>query len=121
MQLPEFDEVITFIQEEDDFLLTSHVNSDGDAIGACLAMTRMLDGLDKKATVVLQDVPEEPYEFLDGFSTITPVDSIPVAVAPCAVVLDCPGLDRIGRVQDCLDGQTRILTVSYTHLRAHET
>lgn len=119
MQLPEFDEAITFIQEEDDFLLTSHVNSDGDAIGACLAMTRMLDGLDKKATVVLQDVPEEPYEFLDGFSTITPVDSIPVAVAPCAVVLDCPGLDRIGRVQDCLDGQTRILNIDHHGGNAH--
>ncbi|HIC70247.1 MAG TPA: bifunctional oligoribonuclease/PAP phosphatase NrnA [Candidatus Latescibacteria bacterium] len=113
MELPEFDEVIAFIEDGDDFLLTSHVNSDGDAIGACLALTRMLDGLDKKATIVLQDVPGEPYEFLEGFSSIMAAESVPVEATACVAVLDCPSLDRIGRIQDCLDEQTRILNIDH--------
>ena len=113
MELPEFDEVIAFFQDGDDFLLTSHVNSDGDAIAACLALTRMLDGLDKKATIVLQDVPEEPYGFLEGFSSIMAAESVPVEATACVAVLDCPNLDRIGRIQDCLDEQTKILNIDH--------
>ena len=113
MELPKFDEVVAFIQEGDDFLLTSHVNTDGDAIAACLALARMLDGLGKKAVVVLQDVPEEYYEFLEGFSSVLKAEPVSTPVAVCSVVLDCPSLDRIGRVQDYLDGQTRILNIDH--------
>ena len=73
----------------------------------------MLDGLDKKATIVLQDVPEEPYGFLEGFSSIMAAESVPVEATACVAVLDCPSLDRIGRIQDCLDEQTRILNIDH--------
>lgn len=113
MELPEVEEVIAFIREGEDFILTSHVNSDGDAVGACLGMARILDGLGKKATVVLQDVPAEHYQFLEGFSAVLKAESDPTEAAATVVVLDCPSLDRIGRVRDYLDEQTRILNIDH--------
>jgi phosphoesterase RecJ-like protein len=81
------------------FLLTSHANPDGDAIGSELGLARVLAGLGKSSTVwnlhptpgVYRDLPgadrihvggEAPSGFPDAFDAV--------------VVLECPSLDRTG-------------------------
>ncbi|MBT6146185.1 MAG: hypothetical protein HOH74_12185, partial [Gemmatimonadetes bacterium] len=38
LEVADFDRAATFLREADDVMLTSHVNSDGDGIGGCLAL-----------------------------------------------------------------------------------
>lgn len=81
------------------FLLTSHVNPDGDAVGSCLGMARLLRGMGKGAVVWLRDAPPAVYRALPG------ADRIHVGAEPPSgypekfdgvVALECPGLDRSG-------------------------
>ena len=53
MQLPDLDKAGAFLREGADFLLTSHVNSDGDGIGGCLAVQRLLRQMGKSAVVIM--------------------------------------------------------------------
>ncbi len=60
------------IGQHDRFLICSHVNPDGDAIGSCLALKYILEQTGKKAEVLLPQPVPEKFRFLD------PEDSIRV-------------------------------------------
>ena len=110
--LPDLQEAVEFITREDDFLVTSHVNSDGDGIGSCLAMQAMLENTGKKASVILQDI-SPAYDFMDGWENIQLAAAPPPVKWRNAIVLDCPILERIGHVQHYLDADTRILNIDH--------
>lgn len=81
------------------FLLTSHVNPDGDAIGSALGLARILRQLGKRATVWMRDPMPGLYRPLPGSDDVhvgmTPPAGFPEAF-DTAVVLECPSLDRTG-------------------------
>lgn len=81
------------------FLLTSHRNPDGDAIGSSLALARILRAMGKSATVWLRDPVPEVYSPLPGAGRIH-TGAEPPAGFPAsfdlAVALECPSLSRCG-------------------------
>lgn len=81
------------------FLLTSHVNPDGDAIGSALGLARILQQLGKSATVWLRDSIPGVYKPLPGSSEVhtgdLPPEGFPEAF-DTAVILECPSLERTG-------------------------
>ena len=113
MNLPDLSAAIEFLQEGDDLLITSHVNSDGDSVAGSLAMRRLLEALGKRSRVVLADIPEDHYDFLAGFADIQRIDGAPDELAESAVVLDCPNLDRIGDVRRHLRQDARLLNIDH--------
>lgn len=113
LKLPDPAPIIAFFDAGDDFIITSHINSDGDGIGASLACARVLRSQGKQCRIVLQDIPEEPLEFLEGWQDLQEASESPDHQAPYAIVLDCPSLDRIGRVQSYLSDDTRILNIDH--------
>jgi len=104
---------IAFLDAGDDFVITSHINSDGDGIGASLACARVLRHRGKKCRIVLQDIPEEPLEFLEGWYDLQEASEPPECQAPYAIVVDCPSLERIGRVRSYLSEDCHILNVDH--------
>ena len=114
MDLPELGAAREFLERGDEFVVTSHIDSDGDGVGGCLALRNLCRSAGKKATVLLQDLPDS-YDFVEGWDEIKQVEGPPATKAPFAVLLDCPRLDRIGRVQEYLDENTRILNIDHHH------
>jgi len=89
-------EVLHELQEGEKFLLTTHENPDGDALGSLVAMNLTLQALGKDTEMFLSE--EEfplPYEYkdlpLDGLSHSLPED----AEERTIVFLDCGNLDRM--------------------------
>src|SRR4030065_2452705 len=80
--------IIETINEEQSFLITSHVKLDGDALGSELALFLMLDDLGKKVVVYNQDETPTHYSFLPAAQEIVhePGD---VSRYDAAFVLDC--------------------------------
>ena len=105
-------EVMDVLRKRDNFLITAHVNPEGDSIGSQLAMFFLLKKLGKKAVMVNHDMVPENLQFLPGSDSVTmrlPDDFLPAT----AVVLDCPVMERAGAVMAHLNEIDEIVNVDH--------
>ena len=107
-----------FIEAADDFLLTTHVNSDADGLGACMAWAHLLRGLGKRADIGLPEPPAGQCSFLTGWDGVHHFADLDLTLYRCAIVADCPSLDRIGPVLPSLSPDIRLLNID--HHRGNE-
>lgn len=98
--IPEAPEpLVAKIRKGNRFLLTSHVNPDGDAIGSELALGRVLRKLGKGATVWNRDPSPKVYLALPGAERIHHGEEPPAGFPELfsgIIVLECPALARTG-------------------------
>jgi phosphoesterase RecJ-like protein len=92
-------ELLDRLRSHRSFLLTSHTNPDGDAIGTELGLARLLEGLDKEVVVWNRDPTPALFAGLAGADRIhvgeTPPDGFPHRFE-LVVFIECPGTDRCG-------------------------
>lgn len=81
-------------EKKDFFVLLAHVNPDGDALGSLCGLAHLLDIWGKKGNILLADKVPDRFSWLELPWPL--VSSIPSDRDPCAVVLDCADLDRVG-------------------------
>jgi phosphoesterase RecJ-like protein len=103
------------IRGADRFLLTTHENPDGDALGSLLAMKRILERLGKDAVMFLAakefPLPVE-YRFL-------PLDEVfhepPADIADRVVIfLDCGNIDRMP-LDFLREGESKVINIDHHH------
>ena len=87
-------EAVAFLREHTDFLLIAHVSPDGDTLGACLALQKLLTQLGKRSRVISDDPVPRLYAFLPGAEGVLPGDADVDAEAVVAV--DCADAGRAG-------------------------
>ena len=102
-----------FIEEADNFLLTTHVNSDADGLGACMAWAHLLRGLGKRADIGLPEPPAGQCSFLAGWDGVRHFADLDLSRYRYAIVADCPSLDRIGPVRPGLSPDIRLLNIDH--------
>lgn len=88
------------------FVLTSHLNPDGDAIGSEIGLARLLDGLGVEAVIWNRDPIPALYRPLAGSDRIhvgaEPPEGFPERFAS-VLVLECPQPDRTGLEERLFD------------------
>ena len=92
-----FDGFEPFIQGASTFLITAHVDPDGDAVGSCLGLLGALEYLGKEGQVILESPLPDNLAFLPGASRIRRPAEDPRRFDH-AFVLDSSSLDRVGTV-----------------------
>ena len=102
-----------FIESSDDFLLTTHVNSDADGLGACMAWAHLLRSLGKRADIGLPEPPAGQCSFLAGWDGVRHFADLDLSRYRCAIVADCSSLDRIGPVRPGLSPDIRLLNIDH--------
>ncbi|MFH1201334.1 MAG: bifunctional oligoribonuclease/PAP phosphatase NrnA [Candidatus Omnitrophota bacterium] len=103
--------VIQEIRKRDNFLISSHVSPEGDAIGSELAFKNLLERLGKHSFIVNDhDVPRE-YKFLPGVNSICKPNQ--VHYFEVVVTLDCSDLERIGKVRRLIKPGTFIINIDH--------
>jgi phosphoesterase RecJ-like protein len=105
--------VIKAIKKYSEFLITSHVGLEGDALGSELAFASLLKKLGKKAYVVNDSRVPANYAFLPGAKRVYHLKDIGrmrrgKRAFPVMIVLDCPNIERIGNVARLIKKQTLI-------------
>jgi len=88
-------EIIKTIEEGQNFLITSHIKLDGDALGSELALYLVLKDMGKRAVIYNQDETPDHYRFLPAAENIVH-ELADVKQFDAAFVLDCSELERIG-------------------------
>ncbi len=89
--------IADIIENSGSFLITSHIDPDGDAVGSALSICSILKRLGKNSKVVLEDRIPAAFTFLEGSSEVITSNVDPAEVA---VVVDASSLDRLGWVED---------------------
>ncbi|HEY3542898.1 MAG TPA: bifunctional oligoribonuclease/PAP phosphatase NrnA [Gaiellaceae bacterium] len=111
----DFDAIVRALREHDRFLVVTHENPDGDALGSLLATTLALRQLGKDTEMVLLGEAPLPGEYhflqLDGLSRVPPDD----AADRVLVAVDCAKADRIGPDQSVLDRAALVLDIDHHH------
>jgi bifunctional oligoribonuclease and PAP phosphatase NrnA len=103
------------IRSHDRFLVTTHENPDGDALGSILAMRLALEQLGKDGFLYLSGIIPLPREYafmsLDGVSRTAPED----ATERVVLALDCANERRIGPDPALLEAAPLVIDVDHHH------
>jgi phosphoesterase RecJ-like protein len=91
--------IIEQITKKNNFLITTHVNSEGDALGSELALYRLIKALKKNVVMVNEDSLPYGYDFLpDAGKIIKYKTNLKGLEFDCLVTVDCSDLKRTGEV-----------------------
>jgi phosphoesterase RecJ-like protein len=106
--------VAEFLRLKDDFLLSTHVNPDGDGIGSIIGLVGLLKKLEKSFKVILQDAVPKKLTFLgytDEFEVFPGSD--PSHKFPDAIIVDSPSFERIGSVAGLLADDAEVINIDH--------
>lgn len=103
--------IATILRDEDDFLVASHFNPDGDAIGSLSAMGYLLTALGKKFTLYNPSGLPEKYGWLDMPGTVHEIlpDEMPV----WTIVMDCGSPERMGFPLMARMDESRVINIDH--------
>ena len=108
-----FDGFEHFINARREFLITAHVDPDGDAVGSCLGLKLALNQLGKSADVVLESPLPATLLFLPESGTIRRPEQIRTRY-DAAFVLDSSSPDRAGNVAErCLNPGAKVAVIDH--------
>jgi bifunctional oligoribonuclease and PAP phosphatase NrnA len=103
------------IRSHDRFLVTTHENPDGDALGSLLAAKLALDALGKDAVMYLYGEAPLPREYtwmpLDGLRRTVPDDCADRVL----LALDCANESRLGPDPEVLHSSALVVNVDHHH------
>src|SRR5690554_7634680 len=104
-----------FIQEENDFLVVSHVQPDGDAASSTMAIGLILSSLNKSFIMINENKIPNKFNYLSGYELIQHADEINTISRQYRniIAVDCADYSRIGVVQNWFDPQATILNIDH--------
>jgi phosphoesterase RecJ-like protein len=86
--------IADLIRTEDDFLVASHANPDGDALGAAVALGHVLEALSKRYHLYNYTGMTPAFDWLRPSAPV--YTATPSWKPRCCFILDCGDLDRVG-------------------------
>ena len=113
MSLPK---VINAIRRHKKFLISGHVDPEADAIGSQLALASFVKRLGKGAIIIDQDPPPISCDFMPGINSIVLCKNLnkkALKDIDCALVVDCPTLERTGEVAGLISGKMEIVNIDH--------
>jgi phosphoesterase RecJ-like protein len=81
------------------FLITSHRNPDGDAIGSALALRGLIRKMGKSAEVIVRDKFNRALQYIPGADTVIIADALPAdypEAYDALFTMECPEHERTG-------------------------
>ena len=109
-------EIIRAIREHRTFLVTSHINPEGDALGSQLALADLIHRIDrkkhKKVWMVSGTPIPENCRFLPGSKKVS-TDFLIKRDPEVLITVDCPNLDRVGRVIEYINERTLVICIDH--------
>lgn len=102
------------VKKYKNFLITAHVNLEGDALGCELAFYKLLKRLGKNAVIVNEDETPYEYGFLPQKNKIKKFKTgIKNIRFDCFAVLDCSDLSRTGKVYTINKDKKPVLNIDH--------
>lgn len=108
--------VVDAIRRHKRFLISAHIDPEADAVGSQLALASLLRRLGKEVEIVDQDSAPDSCGFLSQLKWITLFKDLNRSAfrrPDCAIIVDCPTLERIGKVRELISGDTAVVNIDH--------
>lgn len=113
--------ILQFIKSNDNFLISSHMNSDGDAIASAIAIRMLLTKLNKQSVLVFHDQKiDNRFDYLAEYKNIVSykkdldlTEYLSQGIIENAIILDVPGYGRLGDVADILPNKDHLIKIDH--------
>ncbi|WP_317854195.1 bifunctional oligoribonuclease/PAP phosphatase NrnA [Chakrabartyella piscis] len=106
-----FEELRTIMEQASSIVLTGHINPDGDAIGAVLALASSLEQLGKQVFVVLEPFGTK-YEGIPNQHLIVEKEAVPSQV-DLFIALDCGDFGRLDWLSDLFQNVKTTINIDH--------
>jgi len=103
--------IAKILSEENHFLVASHFNPDGDAIGSLVAVGHILASLGKTFTLYNPSGMPSKYRWLETPGEV--LDTLPDRMPPWTIVMDCGSAERMGDAMVARMDETNIINVDH--------
>lgn len=91
--------VIAALKRHKNFLITTHTNPEGDALGSELAIYRLVKSMGKHAIIINEGATPYGYDFLPGINKIKPFSQrLEDIKFDAVIIVDCSEIKRCGQV-----------------------
>ena len=111
--MKEIKKIVKAIKNSNSFIITSHINPEGDSLGSQLAMASLLKAMNKRFIVVDNDKVPKHYAFLPDSKIISNDIKKCKGRFDAGIVLDCPNLRRTGRVKEVITNADTIINIDH--------
>jgi bifunctional oligoribonuclease and PAP phosphatase NrnA len=113
-------QILAALRSAESFLITSHENPDGDAVGSMLCAYHLLRVLGKKSIICVNDDPvPRIYSWLPSAGLIVQSASLSSRMqVPVVIVVDAASKARIGRVAELVEPGAQWIMIDH-HLDEH--
>ena len=113
----DYGRAVAFLEADGPFLVSTHINADGDGLGALLGMSRLIKKLGKTCRmVVADDDPDRKFAFLADFEEIVSYrDLADQDAVSHAIFVDTPTISahRVGNVARLIEQDTRTMIIDH--------
>lgn len=89
-------ELLSAVNAADSILLFPHIAPDGDALGSTLALSMLLEGMDKPTRLVMDGAVPKQLQFLPGWEKFTAPQNITLTPDTLALSVDVSCIERLG-------------------------
>lgn len=96
--------ILDVLKKHKNFIVSGHINPEGDSIGSQLAMANLLKMMNKQVRIINQDRVPKNIMFMPGAESVEvfeDLDSKEIEFE-VAIILDSPTIERIGAVKELL-------------------
>lgn len=110
-----FNEITKLLEKNNSFLITSHKNIDGDAIGSELALYFILKKLKKKPIILNQDRLPRIYNFLPDSDKVHCLEDnyINIKNIDVGIIVDCSNFERIEETYKIFKNIKNIINIDH--------
>lgn len=108
-----------FIDTYEAFLIVSHVQPDGDAIGSTVAVAHLLKQRGKRFTMTNDSPIPAKYFFMDMATHILPWDEAKQTKFDAVITVDCADRSRLGAVETVLQQGFPLLNIDHHSTNDH--
>lgn len=109
----EIEHIIQVLKNNDFFLVTSHLNPDGDSVGSQLALVSLLKEMGKRAVIIDEDPVPNNLCFLPQSDRINSKLLRTEDFPQVSLVLDCSDLERVGKVAQLVKETDLIINIDH--------
>lgn len=107
-----FRKIKNIINKGERFLITTHIDPDGDALGSCFSLYWVLDSMNKKPFVYTRDHIPYMYEFLPRPPRLSHTE-LPDGTYDAVFALDCGNLFRVGNGHERLRNMGPLINIDH--------